>query len=78
MRLGALLLTGAALAASCLAAQGHLTLPWERLSPLDWQVGSGSGRVETPSDPVPSTGPLQAKLTGDGTLSIRDARGSSD
>jgi hypothetical protein len=76
VRLGALLLTGAAaLAAPSLAAQGHQSLPWERVSPLDWQVGSGSVRVETLSDPVPSTGPLEARLAGDGTLSIRDARG---
>jgi hypothetical protein len=75
VRLGALLLISAALAASSLAAQGHPALPWERLSPLDWQVGSGPVRVETPADPVPSTGPLQAGLTGEGTLSIRDARG---
>jgi len=75
VRLGALLLTGAAVAASSLAAQGHLSLSWERVSPLDWQAGSGSARVETPSDPAPSTGPLEARLTGDGTLSIRDARG---
>ncbi len=75
MRLGALLLIGAALAAPSLAAQGHQALPWERLPPLDWQVGSGGGPVETPSEAVPSTGPWQARLTGDGTLSIRDARG---
>jgi hypothetical protein len=75
VRLGALLLTGAALAAPNLTAQGHQTLSWERVSPLDWQAGSGSDRVETPSDPAPSTGPLEARLTGDGTLSIRDARG---
>ncbi len=75
MRLGTLLLTVAALAAPSLAAQGHQALAWERVSPLDWQVGSGPVRVETPSDPAPSTGPLEARLTGDGTLSIRDAQG---
>lgn len=75
MRLGAFLLMGAALAASSLAAQGHQALPWERLAPLDWQVGSGPGRAEAPSDPVPSSGPLQVRLAGDGTLSLLDARG---
>ena len=75
MRLGALLLTGAALVASALAAQGRPGLAWERQPPLDWQVVAGSPWIETPSSLVPSTGPLEAQLTGDGTLSIRDARG---
>lgn len=75
MRLGAFLLTGAALTAPPLAAQGHPTLPWERISPLDWQAGPGAVRAEKPWDPAPSTGPLEARLSGDGTLSIRDARG---
>ena len=75
MRLGTLLLTVAALAASSLAAQGHPSLPWERTPLLDWEISSGSGRVETPADLVPSTGPLEARLTGDGTLRVFDARG---
>jgi hypothetical protein len=75
VRLGTLLLSGAALAASSLAAQGHRSLPWERISPLDWQAGSGSTRMETPPAPLPSTGSLEARLSGDGTLSVHDARG---
>ena len=75
MRLGTLLLTGAALAVSSLSAQGHPSLSWERISPLDWQAGPGPVRVEASWNPTPSTGPLQARLTGDGTLSVRDARG---
>lgn len=75
MRLGTLLLIGAALGAPGLAAQGHPVLAWERASPLDWQAGPGSTRAGTPADPVPSTGPLEARLSGEGTLSIRDARG---
>ena len=75
MRLGTLLLTGAALAAQGLIAQGHPALSWERVSPLDWQVGPGSPPANTLADPVASTGPLEARVTGDGTLSLRDARG---
>ena len=75
MRLGTLLLTGAALVGPSLLAQGHASLPWERLPPLDWQVGPGPVRNEGPGGPVASTGPLEARLTGDGTLSLRDARG---
>ena len=75
MRLGALLLTGAALAAPTLAAQARPGLAWERQPPLDWQVVASSPWIEAPSSLAPSTGPLEARLTGDGTLSIRDARG---
>jgi hypothetical protein len=75
VRLGALLLTGAALVAPSLAAQGHPSLAWERASPLDWQAGSGSTRAQAPWDLTPSTGSLEARLSGDGVLSIRDARG---
>lgn len=48
MRLGTLLLTGAALVGPSLLAQGHASLPWERLLPLDWQVGPGPVRNEGP------------------------------
>jgi hypothetical protein len=75
VRLGTLLLTGAALAAPSLAAQGHPVLSWERVPPLDWQAGALSTRAEIPAETAPSTGPLEARLTEDGTLSIRDARG---
>lgn len=75
MRLGALLLSVAALAASTLTGQSRSALAWERVPPLDWQVIPSSFRMETPAGLEPSTGPLVARLTGDGTLSIRDARG---
>lgn len=75
MRLGALFLIGAALAAPQLAAQGRQSLPWEKLLPLDWQSGTGVAKGDLPSGLEPSTGPVEAKLAEDGTLSIRDARG---
>ncbi len=75
MRLGTLLLIGIALAAPSLAAQGHPVLAWERVQPLDWQAGPASTRADAFPAPVPSAGPLEARLTGDGTLSVRDARG---
>jgi hypothetical protein len=75
VRLGALLLTLATLAAPGLAAQGRTPLPWERVAPLDWQVGAGASLLPGTPVPAPSTGPLEARLTVDGTLSIRDARG---
>ena len=75
MRLGALLLTGAALTAPALSAQGHQVLPWERTLPLEWQAVASSDRVDTPPSLDPSTGPMEVRLTGEGTLSIRDGRG---
>lgn len=75
MRLGALLLTGTALAAPSLAAQGRHPLPWEGLPALDWQAGPGAVPGEAPWAPDPSTGPVAAWISGDGTLRIRDARG---
>ena len=75
MRLGALLLTALALAAASLDAQGKTGLPWERVPGLAWQVVPGSLRQDAPAYGTPSTGPLEARLAGDGTLSIRDARG---
>lgn len=75
MRLGALLLTVAALAAPSLAAQGRLPFSWERIQPLDWQARPRSTRGETPWAAVPSTGPVSVRLSGDGTLRISDARG---
>ncbi|MDP1831020.1 MAG: hypothetical protein Q8K67_03095 [Geothrix sp.] len=75
MRLGALLLTGAALTAPSLVAQGRPFLPWERMSPLDWQAGAEAALGGTHWTPEPSTGPVAAWITGDGTLQIRDARG---
>ena len=75
MRLGTLLLTGATLLASCLAAQGRKPLPWERIAPLDWQVGTRPPSDPPAPAPVPSKGSVVVALTGDGTLRIRDARG---
>jgi hypothetical protein len=75
MRLGALLLTGVALATFDLAAQSRPHLPWEEAPTLDWQAVAGSAPIDAPSVSKPSTGPVEARLTGDGTLSIRDARG---
>ncbi len=75
MRLGALILIVAALTAPSLMAQGHHPLPWEQIPPLDWQAGPAATGAETPSVQEPSTGPVSARVTGDGTLQIRDARG---
>ena len=75
MRLVPLLLMAVALAAPTLSAQGRQTLPWEKVQPLDWQVGSDSDRADSPGQAVPSSGPVEARLTVDGTLSVRDARG---
>ncbi|MFN7958394.1 MAG: hypothetical protein U0P46_08750 [Holophagaceae bacterium] len=74
MRLGALFLTLAALAAPKLAAQGRHPLPWEGLQPLDWQAVLGASTA-APYEAVPSSGPVEAQLSADGTLRIRDARG---
>ena len=75
MRLGALLLTLAALAAPTLGAQGRPTLSWEKVMPLEWQSGTFPARAEGSAVPPASSGPVTATLTGDGTLSLRDARG---
>jgi len=75
VRLGALLLSSAALAALPLGAQGRPALAWERVPPVDWQARSGLSGGEVPGALEPSAGPLAAHLTGDGTLSIRDGRG---
>ncbi len=76
MRLGALLLLSlAALAAPPLVAQGRLRLPWERVAPLSWQAESRSNVDPAPAPPPPSTGALRVRLTGDGSLRVRDAQG---
>lgn len=75
MRLGALFLTLAALAAPTLAAQGRQPLPWEGLQPLDWQAGPAVAAAEAPHAAPPSSGPMEALLSVDGTLRIQDARG---
>ncbi len=75
MRLDALLLTAAALAAPSLKAQGRQPLPWERTVALDWQAGSSPASGSKPDVPAPSTGPVVAWITVDGTLQVRDARG---
>lgn len=73
MRLGAFLLT-AALTAPVLLAQGRQALPWEHLSPLDWQAGPPQVQLGAPWIPEPSSGPVEASITEDGTLQIVDAR----
>ena len=75
MRLGTPLLILAALAAVSLLAQGRPALPWERLSPLDWQAGPAVAPGVAPGLAEPTTGPMVAGVTGDGTLQIRDGRG---
>jgi len=75
VRLGTLLLGGAALAASSLAAQGRPPLPWEKVLPLPWQSGLVVPPEEAPRPVEPVTGPVRVDLTGDGTLSVRDVRG---
>jgi len=85
VRLGALFLTGAALAAAPppsvppstqgSAAQGHQPLPWERTSPLAWQAEPWVPPAAAPGLPVASQGAMTVLLTGDGTLRISDARG---
>jgi hypothetical protein len=75
VRLGALLLTLAALAAPTLQAQGHPGLAWERVAPLDWQVLPSSYQSEAPPALQSSTGVLEARITEDGTLSLRDGQG---
>ena len=84
MRLGALFLTGAALAAApptpgpaapAAAAQGHQPLPWEQTPPLAWQAEPWVPPAETAGLPAASRGPMTVLLTGDGTLRISDGRG---
>jgi hypothetical protein len=88
VRLGALFLTGAALAAVPPStppplppaaqdppARGHQPLPWERASPLAWQAEPWVPPAAVPGLPTPSQGPMTVHLTGDGTLRISDARG---
>jgi hypothetical protein len=74
VRLGAFLLTAAALAATNLLAQGQ-QLPWERLQPLDWQAGPALAPEAAPWTAEPSTGPVKVWVTGDGTLQVFSARG---
>ena len=75
MRLGAFFLTGAALAASTLGAQGRPTLPWEKVQPVGWRAESGGGASGAPVPQEPSTGPVTASVTGDGSLKVHDAQG---
>jgi len=80
VRLGALFLIGAALAAAPpsepeAAAQGHAGLPWERAAPLAWQAEPWVAPAVVAGLPAASTGPMTVLLTGDGTLRISDARG---
>jgi hypothetical protein len=73
VRLGTLLLIIAVLAAPLLPQEHQL--PWERLQPLDWQAGPALPPVETHLAAQPSSGPVKAMVTGDGSLQILSARG---
>ena len=78
MRLGALLLIPAALAAAPLPASGRgpgtAGLPWERAAPLAWQAEPWVAPAAVAgSRSLP--GAHDRASTGDGTLRISDARG---
>ncbi|WLT30745.1 hypothetical protein [Geothrix sp. PMB-07] len=73
MRLGTLLLSTALLAPT-LSAQGRPRLAWEGLPPLEWQSGDRP-QADAPVAVQRSNGPLEARLSGDGTLTLRDVRG---
>lgn len=85
MRLGALLLSVAALAAAPppapdaraeAAAQARPSLPWEHPSALGWQAEPWVvAPAAPPGRPEASAGPMTVHLSGDGTLRISDARG---
>lgn len=75
MRLGTLVLIGAALGGVSLAAQVRQPLPWERLAPLDWHAGLRAVERGTPWVSEASTGPMVARISGDGTLQVVDQRG---
>ena len=84
MRLGALFLSGAALAAAPppapdAAAQasgrGHQPLAWEQAAPLAWLPEPWIPPAEVPGLPAPSQGPMTVHLSGDGTLRVSDPRG---
>jgi hypothetical protein len=45
------------------------------MAPLDWQAEARPGEVAGPEAPVPSSGPVVVRITGDGTLQVQDARG---
>ena len=66
MRLGALLLMGTALLAPTLAAQGRKPLAWERLAPLDWQVGARP--ASEPLSPIGCVAPKPAALSLDESI----------
>lgn len=75
MRLGALFLTGAALAGAPLAAQGRPVLPWEGVPPLAWQVEPRKPGAEDARSAPESEGAMLLHLAEDGTLRVSDARG---
>ena len=72
MRLGTLVLI---LPALPVAAQSLARLPWQSASPLPWQPALGAPGGPPPPAPPPTTGPLQVRVSGDGTLQVTDARG---
>lgn len=84
MRLGALFLSAAALAAALppapdvraeAAAQARPSLPWEHPFALGWQAEPWVAPAEPSGRPEASGGPMTVHLSGDGTLRVSDARG---
>lgn len=81
MRLGALFLTWAALAAPPpppvpdAASQGRQPLAWERVAPLAWQAEPWVPPAPVSGLPPASQGAMTVHLSGDGTLRVSDARG---
>ena len=75
MRLGTLLLIGAACTASLVLAQERPALSWDRIMPLAWSVDVTPPAGPTPSELQPSAGPRLAHLNADGSFRISDQRG---
>ena len=59
-----------------LAAQGRPTLPWEKVPPLPWQVEGRRSPAPDPEPPQASQGPLQARVAPDGSVQVRDPKGT--
>ncbi|MBS1767037.1 MAG: hypothetical protein JST05_06500 [Acidobacteria bacterium] len=72
MRLVALLLTAACLGAQAPQVKGPRPLPWQSGPTPPWEpLGAFTGAPSGPEQPlVPSTGPVQVRLSPDGTLEV--------
>ncbi len=75
MRLGTLLLIGAAALTSRALTQERPVLGWERIMPLAWGVEPSLPVAPASPQLQPSFGPRRARLEGDGSFQISDARG---